>query len=71
LTARSRKLIGAIALIAFVCAYSLVAMALAQSRPLQEAPALWQALGYGVLGLAWTLPAGVLIKWMQRPDPAP
>ena len=69
MTARSRKLIGAIALIAFVCAYSLVAMALAQSRPLQEAPALWQALGYGALGLFWTLPAAALIKWLQRPDP--
>jgi hypothetical protein len=70
LTARARKLVGAIALIAFVCAYALIAMALAQSRPLQEASALWQALAYAVLGLAWTLPAGALIKWMERPDPA-
>lgn len=68
MTARVRKLIGAIALIVFVCAYALIAMALAQSRPLQGAPALWQALGYAVLGLAWTLPAGALIKWMERPD---
>jgi uncharacterized protein DUF2842 len=69
LTARNRKLIGAIGLIAFVCVYALIAMALAQSRPLQEASPLWQGLGYAVLGLAWTLPAGALIKWMQRPDP--
>jgi hypothetical protein len=48
--------------------YALLAMALAQSRPLQEAPALVQSLGYIVLGLAWTLPLMPLIKWMERPD---
>jgi NhaP-type Na+/H+ or K+/H+ antiporter len=68
LTARSRKLIGAVALIAFVIVYALVAMALAQSRPLQEAALVWRTIGYAVLGLAWTLPAGALIRWMERPD---
>lgn len=70
MTTRGRKLIGAVALIAFVGVYALVAMALAQSRPLQEASPLWRTVGYAVLGLAWTLPAGALIKWMERPDPA-
>ncbi len=68
MNARSRKLIGAVALIAFVIVYALVAAALAQSRPLQEAAPLWRTLGYAVLGLAWTLPAGALIRWMERPD---
>jgi NhaP-type Na+/H+ or K+/H+ antiporter len=68
LNARSRKLIGAIALIAFVIVYALIAGALAQSRPLQEAATLWRVIGYAVLGLAWTLPAGALIRWMERPD---
>ncbi|MBV8662263.1 MAG: DUF2842 domain-containing protein [Hyphomicrobiales bacterium] len=67
--ARIRKLIGGLAMIAFIAIYALVAMALAQSRPLQEAPALVQTLGYIVLGLAWTLPLAPLIKWMERPDP--
>ncbi len=67
--ARIRKLIGGLVMIAFVAIYALVAMALAQSRPLQEAPALVQTLGYIVLGLAWTLPLAPLIKWMERPGP--
>jgi len=46
------------------------ASALAQSRPLQEASVLWRTIGYAVLGLAWTIPAGALIRWMERPDPS-
>jgi hypothetical protein len=68
LNARSRKLIGAIALIAFVIIYALIAGALAESRPMQEAAPFWRTIGYAILGLAWTLPAGALIGWMQRPD---
>jgi NhaP-type Na+/H+ or K+/H+ antiporter len=68
LNVRSRKLIGAVALIAFVIVYGLVAAALAQSRPLQEAATVWRVIGYAVLGLAWTLPAGALIQWMERRD---
>ncbi|MGD1036853.1 MAG: DUF2842 domain-containing protein [Roseiarcus sp.] len=68
MSARIRKLIGGVVMIAFVGFYALIAMALAQSRPLQEAPALWRTLGYIVLGLTWTLPLAPLIKWMERPD---
>ena len=68
MSARSRKLIGAVALIAFVIVYALIAGALAESRPLQEAATVWRVIGYAVLGLAWTLPAGALIWWMERPD---
>ena len=55
-------------MLVFVVFYALIAMALAQARPLQEAPAILQSLGYIVLGLAWTLPLMPLIKWMERPD---
>jgi hypothetical protein len=55
-------------MLVFVCFYAMIAMALAQARLLQEAPALVQSLGYIVLGLAWTLPLMPLIKWMERPD---
>ena len=41
---------------------------LAEARPLQEAPALVQSLGYMILGLAWILPLMPLIKWMERPE---
>jgi len=65
---RARKLIGGVAMLVFVVVYALIAMALAQARPLQEAPALVQSLGYVILGLAWTLPLMPLIKWRERPD---
>ena len=55
-------------MLAFVVFYALIAMALAQARPLQEASAFVQSLGYAILGLAWTLPLMPLIKWMERPD---
>jgi hypothetical protein len=65
---RWRTLIGGIAMLAFVIFYALIAMALAQSRPLQEAPALLQTVLYAVLGLAWTLPLMPLIRWMERKE---
>ncbi|MEA2857288.1 MAG: hypothetical protein QOH98_1609 [Methylobacteriaceae bacterium] len=63
---RTRKLIGAAAMLAFVIVYALLAMMLAQSRPTQEAPVLLQTLIYAVLGLAWILPLMPLIRWMER-----
>ena len=65
---RTRKLIGAAAMIGFVVVYSLVAMALAQARPLQQAAPPVQIIVYAILGLAWILPLMPLIRWMQRPD---
>ena len=65
---RKRKLIAAFSIVGFVIVYALVAMALAQARPLLEAPALAQTLIYAVLGLAWILPLMPLIRWMERPD---
>jgi hypothetical protein len=65
---RARKFVGGAFMLVFVCFYAMIAMALAQARPLQEAPALVQSLGYIVLGLAWTLPLMPLIKWMERAE---
>ncbi|HYC25823.1 MAG TPA: DUF2842 domain-containing protein [Roseiarcus sp.] len=65
---RARKFIGAAAMLIFVLVYAVVAMALAQSRPLAEASGLAQTAAYVVLGLAWTLPLMPLIKWMERRD---
>jgi predicted membrane channel-forming protein YqfA (hemolysin III family) len=63
---RLRKLIGMIVMISFVLIYALVAMALAQSRPVQEAHGLIKGLFYVAAGLAWVLPIMPLIKWMER-----
>jgi hypothetical protein len=65
---RTRKFLGTLATILFVIVYALVAMALAQSRVVQNAPGYLQALYYVVLGLGWILPLMPLIKWMERPD---
>ena len=62
---RQRKLIGMIVMVAFVMVYALVAMALAQSRPVQEAPDLLRGLYYVLVGMAWILPMLPLIKWME------
>ncbi|MEA2832831.1 MAG: hypothetical protein QOG66_1033 [Methylobacteriaceae bacterium] len=62
---RSRKFVGAVAMLVFVIVYALIAMMLAQARPTQEAPVLLQTLIYAVLGLAWILPLMPLIRWME------
>lgn len=65
MSARTRKLIGGAGMILFVCVYSLVAMALADSRPMQEANEVVRTILYIVLGLAWVLPMMPLIVWME------
>jgi hypothetical protein len=64
---RTRKLIGAVGLLALVTAWALVAMAVAQLlfRSTNELAA-W--LYYAVAGLGWVLPAMPLISWMSRGD---
>jgi hypothetical protein len=64
---RSRKLIGTALLLAFVGFWALFAMGLAQSR-VTTLSAVMQAAVFVILGLIWVLPAGLLIRWMSRPD---
>lgn len=64
--ARTRKLIGTVALFALVIVWALLAMALAQSA-LTSINGLVAAIYYVVAGLGWVLPAMPLIKWMQKP----
>jgi hypothetical protein len=66
---RTRKLVGTVAILVFVCVYALVAMALAQGR-ITEASKLVQGIAYVALGLAWILPLLPLIRWMERKDDA-
>lgn len=65
---RIRKLIGAVALLALVIVWALLAMAISLPA-LASANGLVAALYYVVAGLGWVLPAMPLIKWMSRPDP--
>ena len=67
---RLRKLIGTIVLVVFVIVYALFAMSIAATR-LPGTSHLVQALYYAVAGLLWVVPAGLLIKWMGRPERPP
>jgi hypothetical protein len=64
---RQRKLVGTVALIALVIFWALFAMSLVYGR-VGALPVYGQTLVYLVLGLVWVLPAGLLIRWMQRAD---
>jgi hypothetical protein len=65
---RIRKLIGSVALLALVTAWSLSAMALAQAIQLRSNLVLEFAF-YVIAGIAWVLPAMPLISWMSREPP--
>lgn len=67
LSARSRKFVGTVLLVFLVLGWALAAMALAQGR-VTTLPALGQFVAYVVLGIGWIVPAGWLIRWMQRHD---
>lgn len=64
---RIRKLIGAVLLLVLVVVWALGAMALAQGRVTELGWAL-QTVSYVLLGILWVIPAGLLIRWMERPD---
>ena len=66
MTPRIRKLVGGFGMLAFVLIYALVAMSVADSRPVNEAPELVRTAIYIVLGLIWVLPMMPLIVWMER-----
>ena len=65
--ARSRKLIGTVVLLVFIILYVWLASAIGAGR-ISVAPAWAQFAFFLVAGLLWVLPAGILIRWMQRPD---
>jgi len=67
MSVRARKLIGTIVLVVFLAAYGLAAGMIGSGR-ITEAPALVQVAYFLVAGLLWVIPAGLLIRWMQRPD---
>jgi hypothetical protein len=66
---RTRKLIGAVALLVLVTGWALLAMVVAQVA-LPSAGHLLAGLYYVAAGLGWVLPAMPLIAWMVKPDDA-
>jgi hypothetical protein len=63
----TRKMLGTIALLLLVAAWSLMGMTVAQTPWLANS-GLLQAIFYVVAGLGWVLPAMPIISWMARPD---
>lgn len=67
MSSRARKLIGTIALLVFLAVYVWVVAAIGSGR-ISEAHTLAQFAFFFLAGLFWVLPAGLLIRWMQRPN---
>ena len=67
MTARTRKLIGTVALLLFLAAYATFAAVIGSGR-IALAPQWVQFAFFLTTGLLWVIPAGLLIRWMQRPD---
>jgi len=65
MSTRIRKLMGTILLLVLVAVYALVAVVVA-GAVLPEASKATELAFYAVAGLAWVLPAGLLIRWMHR-----
>jgi hypothetical protein len=68
MTVRTRKFFGMLALITLLVIYALTAMVYTATH-LEGASVLRQLVIYVSVGLAWVIPAGILVTWMQRPDP--
>jgi uncharacterized protein DUF2842 len=64
---RSRKFIGTIVLLLSLAAYVLLAATIGASW-IATAPTWEQFTFFLAMGLMWVIPAGLLIRWMQRPD---
>ena len=64
---RIRKLIGLVLMLLLIIFYALIIMRIAVS---DWAPSngFTEFMFYLITGLAWTIPAGAIIWWMQRPD---
>jgi regulator of protease activity HflC (stomatin/prohibitin superfamily) len=64
---RTRKLIGTILLLLILAVYATAAAVIGSGR-IALAPQWVQFALYLTTGLLWVIPAGLLVRWMQRPD---
>jgi len=67
MTIRTRKLIGTVLLLVFLSVYAFLAMLVAVVIQVNGSK-LAELLFYVVGGLAWVVPAALLVRWMQKPD---
>lgn len=67
MTPRLRKLIGTVALLLFLGLYIWVAAAIGSGR-IAEASGVVQFAYFVLAGLLWVIPAGFIVRWMQRAE---
>ncbi len=65
MTAHTRKLIGAMAILLWLPVYGLIAM-LVGLAVLPRAGSFAAFLYYGIAGTLWIVPIGLMLPWMQR-----
>jgi regulator of protease activity HflC (stomatin/prohibitin superfamily) len=63
---RTRKLLGTIVLLLFLAVYATAAAVIGSGR-ITLAPQWAQFAFFLAAGLLWVIPAGLLVRWMQRP----
>ncbi len=65
---RTRKLVGTIVIMVILIVYALLALAAAIVLQVNQASKLVELGYYVIAGLLWIVPAGLVIRWMARPD---
>lgn len=60
-----RKFVGMVLLVIFVVVYAFVAMVIGDMT-LQQSSTLVRFIYFAIAGLAWVIPAGAIIWWMER-----
>ncbi|WP_349360489.1 DUF2842 domain-containing protein [Stappia sp.] len=63
---RLRKFVGMVVMVVFVIVYAFVAMVIGDLT-MQDAGTGLQMLYFAIAGLAWTIPVGALMWWMDKP----
>jgi hypothetical protein len=66
---RTRKLLGTIALLVFLVAYALLAMAAAIVLQVNGTTRIGELAYYILAGLLWVPPAALIVQWMQYTPP--
>ena len=64
---RTRKLVGTIVLMVFLAVYAFAAMLVAIVLQV-SGNKLAEPVFYLVAGMAWVVPAAIIVRWMQKPD---
>ena len=65
MVANVRKLVGTVALVAFICVYALAAMVVGAAK-FTDSSTLAQLVYYTIAGIIWIVPAAALISWMTK-----